>query len=80
MGVPTNVASTTMIKDPAMALARPPPSVCGGGVIWVKTAADRPPTPRRMVSNRIHASQKRPKAMAPSDKVKAMALTTLRRP
>ena len=61
-----------------MALARPPASVCGGGVIWVKVARSSPPTPRRTVSNRIQTSQNKPKAMAASDSVSATALMRLR--
>ena len=35
IGVPTQVASSTIISEPKIALARPPASACGGGVISV---------------------------------------------
>ena len=62
-----------------MALARPPVSASGGGVISVNTDSVSPPMPRRTVSNRIQTSQNRPNAMAASDSVSATTLMRLRR-
>ena len=67
-----------MINEPAIALARPPISACGGGVISVKVANVRPSKPSRKVSSRIQPSQNRPNAIAASDSVSATALTILR--
>ena len=78
IGVPTKVASSTITNEPKIALAMPPASL-GGGVISVSVAQVRPPTPRRTVSQRIHTSQKTPKAIAASDSVSATWLTRLRR-
>ena len=71
MGVPKSVARPTIVNDPKMALARPPVSAMGGGVISVNTARLRPPMPKRMVSIRIQISQNTPKAIAASDSAKA---------
>ena len=79
IGVPSAVASVTITSEPKMALASPPTSACGGGVISVSTCQLRPPTPSRSVSNRIQISQNTPNAIAPSDSVNATALTRLRR-
>ena len=38
----------------------------------------RPPTPRRITSKRIHASQKSPNTIAASDSASAMRLVSLR--
>ena len=78
IGVPIDVAIPTMINDPTMALARPPPSVFGDGVISVKVCADRPPMPSEKVVMRIQISQKRPNAIAASDSVSATLLTIFR--
>src|SRR6185295_15425232 len=78
IGVPSSMASPTMMKLPAIAFSRPP-SPPGGGVILVKSAGDRPPRPRRSTSNNIQASQNTPNAMAASDRPRAMRLVHLRR-
>jgi hypothetical protein len=79
VGVPSKVAAPTIINDPKMALDRPPVSACGGGVISVNTARLMPLTPKRTVSANIQINQNRPKAIAASDSVNAMALIRLRR-
>ena len=76
IGVPTKVASSTIRSEPKIALAMPPASF-GGGVISVKVASARPPTPRRSVSHRIQTSQNTPKAMAASDSVSATLVDAL---
>ncbi|MNH18424.1 hypothetical protein D3C79_781250 [compost metagenome] len=53
---------------PAMALARPPPAVFGGGVISVNSASDMPSMPLVMVENSIHTSQNRPKTIVAIDR------------
>jgi hypothetical protein len=78
-GVPTAVAANTMISEPTMALASPPPSAFGGGVDSVKAANDSPLRPRASVSHRIQISHIRPKAIAISDSVSAIWLISLRR-
>ncbi len=67
-----------MYSEPKIAFDRPPVSACGGGVISVNSDSDSPPTPRRTVSNRIHANQNRPKPIASNDIVSATELTRLR--
>ena len=64
IGVPIAVASVTIISEPKIALARPPVSACGGGVISASTCQLSPPTPSRSVSNRIQTSQNTPNAIA----------------
>ena len=77
MGVPTNVASATIIREPQMALAMPPSSL-GGGVICENSAKLRPPTPWRTVSHRIQTSQKTPNSMAAKDRASASRFIRLR--
>ncbi len=72
------VASVTITTEPKMAFARPPVSAIGGGVISLNTDSASPPNPSRTVSNRIHASQNRPKPIASSDSVSAMTFMRLR--
>ena len=79
IGVPSNVASVTIASEPKIALASPPISACGGGVISVKSDRLMPPTPRRTVSTRIQTSQKMPNAIASSASVSATAFLSLRR-
>ncbi|MNE56970.1 hypothetical protein D3C80_1519140 [compost metagenome] len=67
-GVPNTVAHMINSPLPAMALARPPPAVFGGGVISVNSASDMPSMPLVTVENRIHTSQNRPNAMVAIDK------------
>jgi hypothetical protein len=71
MGVPTKVASSTIMNDPKIAFAKPPPSSLGGGVICVNKLRLKPPKPSRKVSHNIQSSQNTPNAIASSDKVKA---------
>ena len=78
IGVPSIVASVTITTDPKIALASPPVSACGGGVISVKSEIAIPPMPRRTVSIRIQISQNRPNAIAASARVSATALTSFR--
>ncbi len=73
-GVPKMVAHRINRPLPAMALAKPPPAVFGGGVISVNSASDMPSKPLVTVANRIQISQNRPNAMAASDSVSAMTL------
>ena len=63
-GVPMNVAMVINKKLPIMALAKPPPSVLGGGVISVNTSQDNPPTPFVKVEYKIQANQTKPKITA----------------
>ena len=78
MGVPNIVANNTIIRDPKIALAKPPMSACGGGVISVISDNDNPPKPRAIVSAKIQISQNTPNAMAASDSINAIALTLFR--
>ena len=66
IGVPSSVARRTITSEPKIALARPPVSACGGGVISVNSDSAMPPRPSRTVSIRIQISQNRPKAIAAS--------------
>ncbi|MNM45861.1 hypothetical protein D3C81_567890 [compost metagenome] len=67
-GVPNTVAHRINKPLPAMAFARPPPAVFGGGVISVNNASDIPSMPLVTVENRIHTSQNRPNTMVAIDK------------
>ena len=61
------------MNEPKIALASPPPSAFGGGVISVKSVrALMPPHTQTDVSNRIQISQKMPNAIAASDSVSAI--------
>ena len=71
LGVPISVAMPTMIIEPTIAFASPPPSTFGAGVISVNVWAVRPLKPSVAVVHRIQISQKRPKAIAASDSVAA---------
>ena len=77
MGVPMKVATSTIKKEPNMALAMPPASL-GPGVMAVSACMLSPPSPKRMVSSKIHSSQKTPNAMASIDRPSMMRLTSLR--
>ena len=79
IGVPSSVASVTIASEPKIALARPPLSAWGGGVISVKSDKASPPMPSRKVSIRIQTSQKMPNDIAASASVSATTLTRLRR-
>src|ERR1044071_1035902 len=78
IGVPTRLAMPTRIRLPAIALSKPP-SLPGGGVIFVKRSSVSPPKPSLTTSNRIQASQKRPNAIAASESASATRFTSLRR-
>ena len=78
MGVPMKVATSTIRNEPKIALAMPPGSL-GAGVMAVKACRLKPPSPSRMVSSKIHSSQKTPNAMASIDRLSMMRLTGLRR-
>ncbi|MNV31746.1 hypothetical protein D3C71_1230660 [compost metagenome] len=67
-GVPNTVAHRINRPLPAMAFARPPPAVFGGGVISVNSASDMPSMPLVTVENRIHTSQNRPNTMVAIDR------------
>ena len=78
MGVPMKVATSTIRKEPYIALAMPPGSL-GAGVMAVSVSTLRPPMPSRTVSIRIQSSQNTPKAMAAIDRLSISLLTSLRR-
>ncbi len=79
IGVPSSVAPVTITSEPKIALASPPVSACGGGVISVKSDRLRPPMPSMNVSTRIQTSQKMPNAIAASASVSATTFMRLRR-
>jgi hypothetical protein len=79
IGAPMKTPKTVSIRLPTMALARPP-ALPGGGVISVKMASDRPPTPfQRSVAKTI-TSHAAPKAVAATDRPMVTALVRRRRP
>jgi hypothetical protein len=61
-----------------MALSKPP-SVMGGGVIWVNVARLKPLKPSCSTENKIQISQTMPKAIAVSDRVSTTIFVVLRR-
>src|SRR5579884_4187627 len=77
IGAPMARPSAVMIRLPTMALSKPPFEP-GGGVIWVKTASDRPPNPFHTKAARIKVSQPRPKIVAATHRIFAAASTRRR--
>src|SRR5690348_5323565 len=62
-GVPIATAMAVISRLPTIGLSRPP-AAPGGGVISVKTASDRPPTPSHSRTPRMSTSQVRPNTVA----------------
>ena len=74
MGVDTSTVKPTIIRLPTMALARPPPSEPGAGVDWVNMFQSSAAKPLVSSTLRIQSSTNKPSTIAPSDRVRPMAL------
>ena len=77
IGVLIRADRPTIIRLPTMALRKPPPSLPGAGVSWVKIAADRPPNPLASKVHKIQLSTARPIDIASTDN--AMPMRWLRK-
>ena len=74
MGVDTSTVKPTISRLPTMALAKPPPSEPGAGVDCVNMFQSKAAKPLDSSTLRIQSSTNRPSAMAPSERVRPMAL------
>src|SRR3954454_19437935 len=72
-GVPIATAIVVMTRLPKIGLRRPPEEP-GGGVIWVNTASERPPTPSQSSTPRMSTSHDSPNRVAAIDSPMAIML------